>query len=76
MPRKDGIPAAGHELHQAIMKCLEGLDNNDREMIYLRYFEGLRFVAIGGVTGMNVNSVKTRMRILEARLRQDLKEWL
>lgn len=65
-----------NELHQAIMKCLKDLDSNDREMIYLRYFEGLRFAAIGSVTGMNVNSVKTRMRVLEARLRQDLKEWL
>ncbi len=64
------------ELHQAIHGCLRDMDGSDREMIYLRHFEGLRYKSIGAVIGMNVNSVKTRMRALESRLRQELKEWL
>ena len=64
------------ELHRAIRASLENLSDEDREMIYLRHFEGLRYKSIGNIIGMNVNSVKTRMRAAEARLRQDLKEWL
>jgi RNA polymerase sigma-70 factor, ECF subfamily len=63
-------------LNRAISDCLEKMDNDDREMAYLRHFEGLRYHSIGMIIGMNVNSVKTRMRTIEARLRQELKGWL
>lgn len=64
------------ELNHAIRTSLERLDDDDREMVYLRHFEGLKYRQIGSVIGMNVNSVKTRMRAVEARLRCELKEWL
>ncbi len=64
------------ELHRAIHRCLQGMDDADREMVYLRHFEGLRYKTIGAVIGMNESSVKTRMRAIEGRLRRDLKEWL
>ncbi len=64
------------EVSRAVRASLDALDDDDREMAYLRYFEGLRYRSIGAVTGMNVNSVKTRMRAVEARLRRELKGWL
>lgn len=64
------------ELYQAIQECLGKMDDIDREMVYLRHFERLKYKSIGTIVGMNVNSVKTRMRVLEARLRQELKGWL
>jgi RNA polymerase sigma factor (sigma-70 family) len=64
------------ELHHAIRTCLEKMKGEDREMVYLRHFEGLRYRSIGVILGLNVNSVKTRMKVVEARLRQDLKEWV
>ncbi|MBN1496230.1 MAG: RNA polymerase sigma factor [Spirochaetes bacterium] len=64
------------ELNHAIRTSLDRLDDVDREMMYLRHFEGLRYASIGALVGMNVNSVKTRMRAIEARLRHELKEWL
>jgi RNA polymerase sigma-70 factor (ECF subfamily) len=66
----------GGELNRAIQGCLEKMDDADREMVFLRYFEGLTFKTIGKVLGMNENSVKTRVRAAEARLRHELKEWL
>lgn len=64
------------ELHRAIQECLGKMDDIDREMVYLRHYEGLKYSSIGTVIGMNVNSVKTRMRALEGLLRQELKGWL
>ncbi len=64
------------ELNRAIYGCLKGMDDIDREMVFLRHFEGLKYKSIGAVISMNVNSVKTRMLALEARMRRDLKEWL
>ena len=64
------------ELHRAIQVCLKNMEDSEREMVYLRYFEGLKYKSIGMVIGMNVNSVKTRMRALESRLRHELKGWL
>jgi RNA polymerase sigma factor (sigma-70 family) len=77
----DGEPdpfetVCGGELHLAVHGCLREMDDDDREMVYLRHFEGLRYKSIGNIIGMNVNSVKTRMRVIEARLRRELKEWL
>ncbi|HOT46764.1 MAG TPA: RNA polymerase sigma factor [Spirochaetota bacterium] len=54
------------ELNRAVHGCLEKMDDIDREMAYLRHFEGLRYKTIGKVVGMNENSVKTRMRTIEA----------
>ncbi len=64
------------ELNRAIHRCLEEMDDVDSEIVFLRHFEGLRFKSIGEIVGMNENSVKTRLRALEARLRHELKEWL
>lgn len=64
------------ELNRAIHACLEKLAEGDREMVYLRYFEGLTHRSIGMIIGMNVNSVKTRLRAVEARLRHELRGWL
>jgi RNA polymerase sigma-70 factor, ECF subfamily len=64
------------ELNRTIEECLERLGAVDREMVYLRHFERLTYRTIGNVIGMNVNSVKTRMRAVETRLRRELKEWL
>lgn len=64
------------ELNRVIKKSLEKLDEVDREMVYLRHFERLRYKSIGSIVNMNVNSVKTRLRAIEARLRHELKGWL
>lgn len=64
------------ELNRAIHACLGKLAEGDREMVYLRHFEGLTHRSIGTVIGMNVNSVKTRLRAIEARLRHELRGWL
>lgn len=64
------------ELNQAIHASLGKLAEADREMVYLRHFEGLTHRSIGTIIGMNVNSVKTRLRAIEARLRHELRGWL
>lgn len=64
------------ELNRVIHACLGKLAEGDREMVYLRHFEGLTHRSIGTIIGMNVNSVKTRLRAIEARLRHELRGWL
>lgn len=71
-----GEMAVRSELDRAVRRSLAALDPEDRQIAYLRYCEGMRLGPIAGVMGMNINTVKTRVRAIGRRLRPALEEWL
>jgi len=56
------------DLHNA----LEKLDDEEKSIIILRYFEDLKFKDIALVTGLNINTVKTRTYVILDKLKLQL----
>ncbi len=71
-----GTAAIRSEMDRAVRQSLASLDPDDRQIAYLRYFENFRYGQIAAVMGMNVNTIKTRIRIIKRQLRPVLEEWL
>ena len=71
-----GMMAIRSEVDRAVRQSLVSLDPEDRQIAYLKYFENLRYGQIAAVMGMNVNTVKTRVRAVKRQLRPVLEEWL
>jgi RNA polymerase sigma-70 factor (ECF subfamily) len=67
--------AIGGQLGQRIVRCVEGLPQEQREVFLLREVGNLPFKDIAGITGVPENTVKSRMRYALERLQEDLAEY-
>lgn len=58
------------ETARTVHKLLEVLDEEDRELVYLKYYEEMRNTEIAQVLGMNASTVATRLSRAMARMRE------
>lgn len=56
------------DLHEA----LEKLDDEEKSIIILRFFEDLKFKDIAAVTGLNINTIKTKTYLILDKLKLQL----
>ena len=55
---------------EVVRAALEKLDPIDREILALRYFDGLNFFQIGAILGMKANTANTRALRAAVKFRQ------
>jgi len=60
------------EVMRRIDASIGGLPAGDREIAYLRFFENLRYREISALTGVKLNTVKAKIRLIKDRLRAGL----
>lgn len=53
-------------------RLLEVLDDSERELVFLKYYEGLRNVDIATRLDMNASTVSTRLSVAMAKMRRAL----
>lgn len=74
----DNIPAdilsSAHQIQGALENALAKLNDDQREVFLLREKEGFKFEEIADMTGVSVNTVKSRMRYALEGLRRALKQ--
>ncbi len=74
----EGIPAdilaSAREIEGAVEMALEKLNSDQREVFLLREKEGFKFEEIAEMTGVSVNTVKSRMRYALEALKRSLKQ--
>lgn len=61
-----------NDLLKKIHQYVNSLNATDREISYLRFYENLRYSNIGKIMGMNINTVKSRVRTIKHRLKAQL----
>ena len=67
--------AASSEMQASILKAVEALPDDQREVFLLREVADLPFREIAEITGVPENTVKSRMRYALDRLKQALCEF-
>jgi RNA polymerase sigma-70 factor, ECF subfamily len=67
--------AASSEMQESIIRAVEGLPEDQREVFLLREIANLSFKQISEVTGVGENTVKSRMRYALDRLQGALSEF-
>jgi RNA polymerase sigma-70 factor (ECF subfamily) len=60
-------------LLEEIDRFVNDLKLIDREIFYLRFFEGLKFKAVSKITGLNVNTIKSKIHTLKIKLKKQLR---
>ena len=76
-PAEASVP--GWPVHRAVHRALAALPNEQRRVVLLAYFEGLSHVEIARRTGDPLGTVKTRLRLAQAKLTESLeylKDWM
>lgn len=76
-PHEAAVP--GWPAHQQVHAALAALPEEQRRVVLLAYFEGLTHSEIARRTGQPLGTVKTRLRIAQAKLEETLrplKDWL
>jgi RNA polymerase sigma-70 factor (ECF subfamily) len=68
-------PEATAEERLILEQALAGLPVEQREVIYLKVFEGMTFREIGELCGVSVNTAASRHRYALAALRRALAPW-
>jgi len=68
------ILSSASEIEAVLKSALAKLNEDQREVFLLREKEGLKFEEIAEVTGVSVNTVKSRMRYALEALRRALKQ--
>lgn len=66
--------AIDREEKKLIGEALSRLADSDRELVYLHFYEELKYREISDVTGMPLGTVKFRMSEIRKELERDLKE--
>lgn len=66
------LDVEGAELRENIRQALNGLPDEQRQVLELGYFNGLSQSEIADVTGQPLGTVKTRMRLAMQKLREPL----
>ena len=81
-PRTVGIEAAADIPAQReqpdteterLRECMAGLPTQDREILSLRYYQGMTEMEVAGVMGIPVGTVKSRAHAAVAKLRETMK---
>lgn len=80
-PDHDPVEASvpGWPVHRAVHRALEALPDEQRRVVLLAYFEGLSHVEIARRTGDPLGTVKTRLRLAQAKLTESLehlRDWM
>ncbi|MCB1215651.1 MAG: sigma-70 family RNA polymerase sigma factor [Deltaproteobacteria bacterium] len=65
--------ASAKEVHALVEEGLSRLNEDQREVFWLRQREGFKFEEIAEMTGVSVNTVKSRMRYALEGLKRSLK---
>ncbi len=68
------VLTSAHEIEGVLEFALSRLNEDQREVFLLREKEGLKFEEIAEITGVSVNTVKSRMRYALEGLRRSLKQ--
>lgn len=68
--------AMERDVDDRIRSLLLSLDESDREMAFLRFYEGLKYEEISRITGRPVGTVKYRFSQIKSRLKSELEEYL
>ena len=81
VPDADSAEASvpGWPVHRAVHRALAALPDEQRRVVLLAYFEGLSHVEIARRTGDPLGTVKTRLRLAQAKLTESLehlKDWM
>src|SRR5690606_7465788 len=75
-PALDGEQgASNNELRGGILKAVDSLPEDQREVFLLRQMGGVPFAEIARITGTPENTVKSRMRYALERLQKELREY-
>ncbi len=67
--------ASASELRNGILKAVDALPDDQREVFLLRQLGGIPFAEIARMTGVPENTVKSRMRYALERLQRDLSDY-
>ena len=67
--------ASNNELRSGILKAVDALPEDQREVFLLRQLGGVPFAEIARITGTPENTVKSRMRYALERLQKELREY-
>ncbi len=73
------LPSAEHKVlakseQQEMKDFIFALPANDREVLYLHYYQSLKLEEIAEMTGVGLNTVKTRLRRAKQKLKRKLEE--
>lgn len=63
------------ELHQTISAALDKLDNANRQIAFLRFFEGMKDGDIAGIMKVPAGTVKSRLHLVRQTLKKTLEEY-
>jgi RNA polymerase sigma-70 factor (ECF subfamily) len=66
---------ASEDAARRVRQAVQALAPRDREVVVLRYFEGLDAAGIAAVTGISKNAVEVRLHRARARLAETLGAW-
>jgi RNA polymerase sigma-70 factor (ECF subfamily) len=73
---RDGESGASDgELRRGILKAIDSLPDDQREVFLLRQLGGVPFAEIARMTGTPENTVKSRMRYALERLQKELRDY-
>lgn len=67
--------ASNNELREGIVRAIDGLPEDQREVFLLRQMGGVPFAEIARITGIPENTVKSRMRYALERLQKELRDF-
>lgn len=56
------------EISAEIHQFMNSLQAEDREIFYLRFYENIRFKNISEIMDININTIKSRVRIMKIKL--------
>jgi RNA polymerase sigma-70 factor (ECF subfamily) len=75
-PTLDGEQgASNNELRDGILRAIDGLPEDQKEVFLLRQMGGVPFAEIARITGIPENTVKSRMRYALERLQKELRDF-
>jgi len=70
---EDDYPVLNEDA-KLVKKLLEGLDEADREIVFLKYYEGLKNVDIARKLDMNPSTIATRLQRALVRMRSAIEK--
>lgn len=73
-PTYDEHPGLEEDEGARLTQALQVLAEEDRELVFLKYYQGMKNKEIAEATGMNASTVSTRLARALARLRSVLEE--